>query len=102
MFAMTFAPQIQMDCNAKVLDFDDYHHLLGHANKASALRTLLRTIPRDELVFNKDVENSMGRPRDVYMLDINQIEEVLLAANTEEGRRWRKLVLKSRILLCNL
>ena len=99
MFAMTFAPQIKMDCNAKVLDFDDYHHLLGHANKASALRTLLRTIPRDELVFNKDVENSMGRPRDVYMLDVNQIEEVLLAANTEEGRRWRKLVLKIKNLV---
>ena len=99
MFAMTFAPQIKTDCEAKVLDFDDCYYLLGHANKASALRTLLRTIPRDELLFNKDVENSMGRPRDVYRLNINQIEEVLLAANTDEGRKWRKLVLKIKNLV---
>ena len=99
MFAMTFAPQIQIDCEAKVLDFDDYFHLLGHANKASALRTLLRTVPKDELVINKDVENSMGRPRDVYLLNVNQIEEVLLAANTDEGKKWRKLVLKIKNLV---
>ena len=99
LFAMTFAPQIQIDCEAKVLDFDDYFHLLGHANKASALRTLLRTVPKDELVINKDVENSMGRPRDVYLLNVNQIEEVLLAANTDEGKKWRKLVLKIKNLV---
>ena len=33
LFAMTFASQIQTDCDANALDFDDYFHLLGHKTK---------------------------------------------------------------------
>ena len=84
MFAMTFAPQIQMDCEAKVLDFDDYFHLLGHKTKGNALRTLLATIEESELIIIKSDKNSVGRPRDVYRLSVNQMEEVLLAARGEE------------------
>ena len=99
MFAMTFAPQIQTDCDAKVLDFDDYFHLLGHKTKGNALRTLLATIEDSELIIIKSDKNSVGRPRDVYKLSVNQIEEVLLAANTDEGKKWRKLVLKIKNLV---
>ena len=99
MFAMSFAPQIQTDCEAKVLDFDDYFHLLGHKTKGDAVRTLKRALNDDEIVFSNSAENSVGRPRDVYWLNINQIEEILLAANTEEGKRWRKLVLKIKNLV---
>ena len=98
LFAMTFAPQIQTDCDAKVLDFDDYFHLLG-TEKRNALRVLNRTLDQDEVVLLKSEQNSVGRPRDVYLLSVNQIEEVLLAANTEEGRRWRKLVLRIKNLV---
>ena len=83
MLAMSFAPQIQMDCEAKVLDFDDYYHLLGHGNKAHAVRTLKRTISEDGILSTKSGENSMGRPRDVYLVSVNQMEEVLLASNAE-------------------
>ena len=99
MFAMTFAPQIQMDCEARVLDFDDYFHLLGHKTKGNALRTLLATIEESELIVIKSDKNSVGRPRDIYRLSINQMEEVLLAANTDEGKKWRKLVLKIKNLV---
>ena len=99
MFAMTFAPQIQMDCEARVLDFDDYFHLLGHKTKGNALRTLLATIEESELIVIKSDKNSVGRPRDIYRLSINQMEEVLLAANTEEGKRWRKMVLRIKNLV---
>ena len=92
--AMTFAPQIETDCDARKLDFDEYYHLLGHKTKGNAMRTLLKTIQESELVFIKSDKNSVGRPRDICLVSVNQIEEALLAANTEEGKRWRKLVLK--------
>ena len=100
LLTMTFAPQIQTDCDAKVLDFDDYFHLLG-TEKRNTLRVLDRTIEDNELVLLRSEQNSIGRPRDIYLLSVNQLEEVLLAANTEEGKRWRKLVLKIKNLVVN-
>jgi len=35
----------------------------------------------------------------VYLLSVNQFEEVLLAANTDSGKKWRKLVLKIKNLV---
>ena len=43
--AMAFAPQIQTDCDAGNLDFDDCFHLLGHTSKRDAVRTLKRAVP---------------------------------------------------------
>ena len=94
-----FAPQIQVDCNAKVLDFDDYFHLLGHKTKGDAVWTLNRALDEDEIVFSNSAKNSVGRPKRVCMVSVNQIEQVLLAADTEEGRRWRRLVLKIKNLV---
>ncbi len=33
------------------------------------------------------------------MISVNQFEAVLLAANTETGKKWRKLVLKIKNLV---
>ena len=85
MVAMAFAPQIQTDCDARNLDFDDFFHLLGHKTKSDAIRTLHRIFTEDELVDNS---------RDIYLISINQFEEVLLAANTDVSKKWRKLLLK--------
>ena len=97
--SMAFAPQIQTDCDARNLDFDDLFHLLGHTSKRDAVRTLKRTISEGELILGTSAQNSTGRPRDVYMVSVNQFEEVLLAANTDAGKKWRKLVLKIRNLV---
>ena len=53
LLTMTFAPQIHMDCEANVLDFDKYFHLLGHKSKADALRTLKRVLTDAEIVFSR-------------------------------------------------
>ena len=97
--AMAFAPQIQTDCEARNLDFDDFFHLLGHTSKRDAVRTLRRVIAESELLLGTSAQNSTGRPRDHYMLSVNQFEEVLLAANTDAGKRWRKLVLRIKNLV---
>ena len=49
MVAMAFAPQIQTDCDAPVVDFDENYHLLG-MEKRNALRIVTRVIKSDELV----------------------------------------------------
>ena len=99
MVAMAFAPQIQTDCDARNLDFDDFFYLLGHKTKGNALRTLTTTIPEAEIIIIKSDKNSVGRPRDVYMISVNQFEEVLLAANTDTGKKWRKVVLRIKNLV---
>lgn len=69
MFAMTVAPQIELDCDAQKLVFDDYYPLLGHTEKRTAIRTLKRAIPDNELLHTS-VQDSTGRPRDVYMISV--------------------------------
>ena len=99
MVAMAFAPQIHTNCDARKLDFDNFFHLLGHTSKRDAVRILKRTIPEAELVLGTSAQNSTGRPRDIYMVSVNQFEQVLLAANTEAGKKWRKLVLRIKNLV---
>ena len=99
MVAMAFAPQIQTDCDARNLDFDDFFHLLGHKTKGDAIRTLNRVFKDGEIVFSNPAKNSVGRPKNVYMLSVNEFEELLLAANTDDGKKWRKLVLKIKNLV---
>lgn len=43
MVGVTFAMQIKDDCEAPVLDFDRYYHLLG-MEKRNALQILIMTI----------------------------------------------------------
>lgn len=64
LLAMVFAPQIQTDCDAQMLDFDDYFYLLGQKNKADALRTLKRALTEAEIVSSRSAENSVGRPKE--------------------------------------
>ena len=65
MVAMTFASQIQTDCDARNLDFDDLYHLLGHKTKGNALRTLTLTIPVAERIVIKNDKNY----QEVILLD---------------------------------
>ena len=91
---MAFALHIQSDCDARNFDVDDFFHLLGHKTKGNALRTLTTTIPQAEMIVVKSDKNSVVRPRDVYMISVNQFEEVMRTANTDAGKKWRKSVLK--------
>ena len=46
-----------------------------------------------------DDEKSNGRPKDIYMISFNQFEELIIAAQTVEGRKPRKLVLLLKRIL---
>ncbi len=44
-------------------------------------------------------EKSNGRPKDIYKISFNQFEELMIAAQTVEGKRARKLVLLLKKIL---
>ena len=54
-----------------------------------------------DIVVSRSAENYIGRSKDVNLLSVNQIDELLLAANAGQGRRWRKLLLKIKNLVVN-
>ena len=102
LFALSFGEHLRRDPDALEIDFDDVYTWLGMGLKASALRLLKREIAEAEMVINRSVDNpgsAGGRPRDVYMISFNQFEELMIAAQTSEGKKARKLVLKLKRIL---
>ena len=102
LFALSFGEHLRRDPDALEIDFDDVYTWLGMGLKASALRLLKREIAEAEMVINRSVDNpgsAVGRPRDVYMISFNQFEELMIAAQTSEGKKARKLVLKLKRIL---
>ena len=102
LFALSFGEHLRRDPDALEIDFDDVYTWLGMGLKASALRLLKREIAEAEMVINRSVDNpgsAGGRPRDVYMISFHQFEELMIAAQTSEGKKARKLVLKLKRIL---
>ena len=99
LFALSFGEHLRRDPDALEIDFDDVYRWLGMDLKASALRLLKREFSTDEYLFNRNVENSGGRPRDVYKISFNQFEELMISAQTSEGNKARKLVLMLKKIL---
>ena len=99
LFALSFGEHLKRDPDALEIDFDDVYRWLGMDLKASALRLLMREFSTDEYLFNRNVENSGGRPRDVYKISFNQFEELMISAQTSEGKKARKLVLLLKKIL---
>ncbi len=99
LFALSFGEHLRRDPDALEIDFDDVYKWLGMELKASAIRLLKREFPTEEYLFNRDVENSGGRPRDVYKISFNQFEELMISAQTPEGKKARKLVLLLKKIL---
>ena len=99
LFALSFSEHIRHDPDAPDLNFEDVHHWLGIPLKANALRLLKRELNAEEYLFIRDDEKSNGRPKDIYKISFNQCEELMIAAQTVEGRRARKLVLLLKKIL---
>ena len=99
LFALSFGEYLKRDPDALEIDFDDVYRWLGMELKASALRLLKREFSTNEYLFNRNVENSGGRPKDVYKISFNQFEELMISAQTHEGKKARKLVLLLKKIL---
>ncbi|CAL8461706.1 g1237 [Coccomyxa elongata] len=102
LFALSFGEHLRRDADALEIDFDEVFKWLGIDRKDSALRLLRREFSSAEYVSHIDVGNSgagAGRPRDVYKISFNQFEELMIAAQTAEGKKARKLVLHLKKIL---
>ena len=101
-FALSFGEYLRRDADALEIDFDDVYRWLGIDRKDSALRLLKREFSSAECAFHIDVGNlgtAGGRPRDMYKISFNQFEELMIAAQTAEGKKARKLVLHLKKIL---
>jgi len=99
LFALSFGEHIHHDPDALDINFDDVHHWLGIPLKANALRLLKRELNTEEYLLIRNDEKSNGRPKDIYKISFNQFEELMIAAQTVEGKRARKLVLLLKKIL---
>ena len=102
LFARSFGEYLHHDPDALDIDFDDVFKWLGIDRKDSALRLLKREFSSAEYRSHIDVGNlgtTGGRPRDVYKISFNQFEELMIAAQTAEGKKARKLVLHLKKIL---
>ena len=102
LFALSFGEYLRHDPDALDIDFDDVFKWLGIDRKDNALRLLKREFPSNEYIVLPKEENSAsgaGRPRDVYKISFNQFEELMISAQTPEGKRARKLVLLLKKIL---
>ncbi len=102
LFALSFGEHLRRDADALEIDFDEVFKWLGIDRKDSALRLLRREFSSAEYVSHIDVGNlgtTGGRPRDVYKISFNQFEELMIAAQTAEGKKARKLVLHLKKIL---
>ncbi len=99
---MSFGEYLRHDPDALDIDFDDVFKWLGIDRKDSALRLLKREFSSAEYVSHTDVGNlgtTGGRPKEVYKISFNQFEELMIAAQTDEGKKARKLVLLLKKIL---
>ena len=99
LFALSFGEHLHHDPDALEIDFDDVHKWLGIPLKANALRLLKRELNSEEYLLIRDDEKSNGRPRDIHKISLNQFEELMIAAQTNEGKGGRKLVLLLKKIL---
>ena len=109
LFALSFGEYLRCDPEAPEIDFDDVYKWLGMERKDNALRLLKKEFTDSEYVFLRKEGNLLpkegikrgrsGPPRDVYKISFNQFEELMIAAQTAEGKKARKLVLHLKKIL---
>ena len=109
LFALTFGEYLRCDPESPEIDFDDVYKWLGMERKDNALRLLKKEFTDSEYVLLRKEGNLLpkegikrgrsGPPRDVYKISFNQFEELMIAAQTAEGKKARKLVLHLKKIL---
>ena len=97
LFAMSFAAQMSIDKHALVFDLSDALPWLGIDRIDNAIRLLTRHFKKDEYkvekVFLPKEENSDkgGRPGNRHLISLDQFEDLLMLADTKQGKEARKM-----------
>lgn len=92
-FAISFAEHVRNDPDDRVIEFDSVYLWLGFTRIDNGIRLLKKEFENSEIVFLTKEGASGGRPKDSYLISINQFEHLLMMAKTEEGKAARKMLL---------
>ncbi|CAL8460923.1 g454 [Coccomyxa elongata] len=93
LFALSFGEHLRRNPDALEIDFDDVFRWLGYDRKDNAVRLLKREIPDGEYLLLTNEEGTGPANRASYLISFNQFEELMIAAQTTQGKKARKFVL---------
>ena len=99
LFALTFGEHLRHDPDALIINFDHVYKWLGYDRKDHAVRLLKKEIPEGEYALPTVGEGTGPANKVSYLISFNQFEELMIAAQTAEGKRARKLVLLLKKIL---
>lgn len=97
LFALSFAAQMSVDKDAQVFDLADALPWLGIDRIDNAVRLLTRHFKEGEYKLESSLHNSVetskgrGRPGNRYFISLDIFEDLLMLADTKQGREARKM-----------
>ena len=96
LFAMSFAAQMSVDKHAVVFDLADALPWLGIELLGNAVRLMTRHFKEgeyrtEEVFVPRDKNPKGGRPGKRYMISLDQFEDLLMLADTKQGKEARKM-----------
>ena len=93
LFALSFGEYLKRDPDALEIDFDVVFRWLGYDRKDNAVRLLKREIPEGEYALLTSEEGTGPANRASYLISFNQFEELMIGAQTIQGKKARRFVL---------
>ena len=99
LFALSFGEHRRHDADALAIDLDHVYKWLGYNRKDNAARLLKMEIPDGEYALLTSEEGRGPANRASYMISFDQFEELMIAAQTAQGKKARKFVLLLKKIL---
>ena len=99
LFALSFGEHLRHDPDALITNLDHVYKWLGYDRKDHAVRLLRKEIPEGEYALPTVGEGTGPANKVSYLISFNQFEQLMIAAQTAEGKRARKLVLLLKKIL---
>ena len=99
LFALSFGEHLCHDSDALAINLDHVYKWLGYDRKDNAVRLLKKEIPDGEYALLTCEEGRGPANRASYMISFNQFEELMIAAQTAQGKKARKFVLLLKKIL---
>ncbi len=96
LFALSFAAQMSVDKHALVFDLADALPWLGIDILGNAVRLMTKHFKEgeyrtEEVFLSKDKNPKGGRPGKRYLISLDMFEDLLMLADTKQGRDARKM-----------
>ena len=99
LFAASFGEHLRHDSDALAIHLDHVYKWLGYDRKDNTVRLLKKEIPDGEYALLTSEEGRGPANRASCMISLNQFEELMIAAQTAQGKKARKFALLLKMIL---